>query len=376
MLRTGVTSPARALLKPASSTRSILKRPASLPLSPSAFSFAASFSALAQSEKLSPHVHFAASPAMVVTFSALSPNTYDRGAIIVSPASMDVSSWANRVYSPSADAFKLSDPPAPKRKSERNLTIPVLEDPRSPKPYVSEATARFEELTLHVPRSTRGIDALAKALSTYPRSPYPSAPVSPRADSENVNEDVENRGHTSGRWPTVNTVSDKRSSSLTRARSLQETKRRSGPRLETTAAQQFLTPVQESPRVTITKPPPLNLDGDACLSHAFWESVSLEPGNMLSPSVRGHEAMMSPTLPTIMFGKKDGTLWSPGLPKKARPNMRLPLSPTAPKAQLRKSVVASPSPNDPFAAFPSFSIALSGSVASIAYPPRVLREAD
>lgn len=382
MLRTGVTSPARALIKPASTTRSILKRPSPLPLSPNPFPFAASFSVVPRSAKHSPHVHFPASPAMVATFTAFSPNTYDRGPIMISPTSKDASSWANRVFSPSVDAFKLSDPPTSKRKTERNLTIPVTEDPRSPKPYVSEATVRFEELSSQVPRGSRGMDALGKAISSYPRSPYPSAPVSPAVEPEENSQEVDNSGRTSGRWP-KNNGSDKRLSSLTRAKSLHiDSKRRIGSHLVSPSAQQFLSPVQESPRVTITKPPPLDLTEDAStrLSHAFWDSVTLDPKDMLSPSVGNHEAVTSPT-PPILFGRRDGTLWSPGLPKKkARADKDISqslLSPTpVPKARLRKSVVASPSPNDPFAAFPSFSIALSGSAVSITYPPRVLMEQD
>ena len=369
MLRTGVKSPARAFLKPASTTRSILKRPSPLPLSPNPLPLSATFSVVPRSGKLSPHVHFPASPAMVATFTAFSPGTYDRGPIIISPTSIDTSSWANRIFSPSVDAFKLSDPPASRRKSEGGLTVPVMEDPRSPKPYVSKATVRFEELSAQVPRGNRGLDALGKAIASYPRSPYPSAPVSPSMEPENDIQEVDDRGRNSGRWP--------KNSGPKRPKSLETgPKRRLASHLVSPSTQQFLSPVQESPRVTITKPPPLNLtedDASTRLSHAFWESVSLDPRDMLSPSGVNHEVVTSPT-PPIMFGRKDGTLWSPGLPRmKSRDISRSLLSPT-PKARLRKSVVASPSPNDPFAAFPSFSIALSGT--DITYPPRVLMEQD
>jgi hypothetical protein len=324
---------------------------------------------------------------MVATFTVYSPNTYDRGPILISPTSFSDSSWANRVCSPSIDAFKLADPPTSKRasrKTEGSLTTPILKDPRSPRPRVSDATVRFEKLSSQMPRGNRGKDDLGKALSSYPRSPYPSAPVSPAFESEEDFLEVESRGRSSRR-PRQNSGVGERVPLLARTRSLEvETKRRNSLHSASPAAKQSLTPVQESPRVTITRPPPLNLTGNAStpgrstrLSHAFWDSVSLEPQQMLSPSVVMPETVTSHT-PPLLFGGKDGTLWSPGLPKNKRADTRLTqslLSPT-PKPRLRKSVVASPSPNDPFAAFPSFTIALSGASVTIAYPPRALMEQD
>jgi len=390
-------SPAHAFMRPASA-RSILKRPAPLPLSPNPLPFAASFSVVINSSHLSPHVHFPSSPAMAATFSAFSPNTYDRAAIVVSPGSAGLSAWANRPLSPSAhNAFKLLDPP--KRKSAisqraqtlavpafedprspkpykadppkylsgapqkaQALEVPTFEDPRSPKPYKARSGVSFEELTLHVPRGNRGMEELGKSLSTYPRSPYPSAPI--EEDSDGV-ADAEARG----RWP--GKVDKPRAPP--RARSLEnKPKRRQNIPMHVASPlkQNFLSPVRESPRVAVTKPAPLDLEGDS-LTQAFWQSMSLE-GEPESAYMTANE-MLSPA-PGIMFGSKDGSLWSPRpKPRKdvrrglgAEPSV---LSP-AQRIAFSKGMVASPSPNDPFAAFPSFSIALMSMDGMVTYPPR------
>jgi len=375
-LRASVKSPARAFIKPTSS-RSILKRPTPLPLSPNPIPFAATFSiAVSSPAKLSPHVHFAASPAMVATFSAHSPRTYDRTAIAISPTSAGASPWAGRVVSPSVNMFKLSDPP--KRNSTTsqnlaNLTVPTLEDPRSPKPYRPRAGVRFEELTFHVPRGTHGVEDLGKALSTYPRSPYPSAPIT--ADEGVVMEDAQKRGRTS-HWPNQRIKSDKQTAP-TRARSLENTKRYQKP---PPLNQNFLSPVTESPRVVVTKPAPLPLGTGApkstSLSQAFWQSVSLEEPNSAGPAstMDVSETLMSP--PHMLFGNKDGSLWSPRPAKMGHRTLMPEMSMLSPaqKIALSKGLVASPSPNDPFAAFPSFSVALMGMDGIITYPPRAAVE--
>jgi len=376
-------SPARAFMKPAS-TRSILKRPAPLPLSPNPLPFAASFSVVVNSSHLSPHVHFPSSPTMAATFTAYSANTYDRGAIKVSPASATFSSslWANRPLSPSAhNAFKLLDPPkrkslaAPAHAMIQSLTVPVFEDPRSPKPYKDRAGISFDELTIHVPRGSRGAEELGKALSTYPRSPYPSAPIEEDMNGTNV---AENRG----RWPS-RTLKTEKSQTPHRAHSLENkasAKRRQnigshmGPPLKQ-------NPVTQSPRVTITKPAPLELEED--LNQAFWQSVSLEePESAYMTANEMPQSLKSPG-PELMFGNKDGSLWSPRLPKKdirrglgSAMGMSMPMSPAQRRA-FSKGMVASPSPNDPFAAFPSFSVAImSGMDGMIAYPPRARVEQE
>ncbi|RDB24488.1 hypothetical protein Hypma_008487 [Hypsizygus marmoreus] len=376
ILRAGVTSPARAFMRP-TSTRSILKRPAPLPLSPNPFPFAASFSVVVSSAKLSPHVHFPSSPAMAAAFSALSPNTYDRAPIVVSPRSAQNSPWANKVVSPTAhNAFKLSDPPKRGAKKQRNLTVPAIEDPRSPKPYKPRAGVKFEELTVQVPRGNYGMQDLGTSLSTYPRSPYPSAPIE---------EDGED-GDRGRRWPSK-TENDKPSPPA-RAKSLENKKKRRqtvafGLHLSSPLRQDFLSPVNESPRVVVTKPAPLNLESEspesARLSQAFWQSVSLEEGVVDSLSSAGPTSaalagLKSPGAP-MMFGNKDGSLWSPRLPRERRGlGMEGSMMSPAQRKVFHHSIVASPSPNDPFAAFPSFSVALMNMDGIITYPPRALVE--
>jgi hypothetical protein len=134
----------------------------------------------------------------------------------------------------------------------------------------------------------------------------------------------------------------------------------------------FLSPVRESPRVTVTKPAPLDLEGDS-LSQAFWQSVSLEePESAYMTANEGPEGLKSP-MPGIMFGNKDGSLWSPRVPKKdvsRRLGAEMSVLSPAQRIAFSKGMVASPTPNDPFAAFPSFSIALMSMDGIVTYPPR------
>lgn len=373
ILRAGIKSPARAFMKSPSS-RSILKRPAPLPLSPNPFPCAASFSIVVNSSHLSPHVHFPSSPAMAATFTAYSPNTYDRGSIAVSPASASLSPWANRPLSPSTyNAFKLLDPPKRKPRTPvvglqhvQTLAVPAFEDPRSPKPYKARTGVSFDELTIQVPRGTHGTEELGKALSTYPRSPYPSAPI------EDLEGD-ENRG----RWPNRHTkAAEKQSLHRTHSLETKTTKRRQtiGQHVAYQMKQNYLSPVKESPRVTVTKPAPLDLEGDS-LSQAFWQSVSIE-GEPESAYLTANETLpedLKSPAPEIIFGNKDGSLWSPRVPKKRvgrSLGVEMSMLSPAQRVAFSKGMVASPSPNDPFAAFPSFSIALMNMDGIVTYPPR------
>jgi len=252
---------------------------------------------------------------MLATFTAHSANTYDRGPILTSPASADLSSWMGRMLSPTAyNAFKLTDPPKrtpfakhsaslapppPVAVSNNNLSAPApYVDPRSPKPYRPRAGVSFEELTLHVPRGNVGMQDLGRALNAYPRSPYPSAPLEATISSSQ--------------------------------------------------------PAPRSVAVEMESP-------ETRLNQEFWAVVTLED----SPAVQ-----RSFNSPQLMFGKQDGSLWSP------RPNKREPrsfkdsmLSP-AQRNVFKKGTVASPSPNDPKAAFPSFTVALMNMESAITYPPR------
>jgi len=346
---------------------------------------------------------------MVATFSAFSAKSYDRASIIPSPS--PAATWSGLVVSPTfqlADAPKrtprtptakgegiapikrdyltvappFQDPRSPKpyrsatAVKEVTLTVPAprapkpsrvthtsakdtltvpppFEDPRSPKPYQSLAGVGFEELVLHVPRGNHAVGDLSTALSTYPRSPYPSAPI-------HEGERVTTRGRPGTLKP----------ASRLRARSLeQKSKRRQniGSHVVIPSKQNFLSPVTESPWVT-GKPAPLNLEAEeALLNQAFWQSVSLEEED--TSSMQG---VKSP--PSMMFGNQDGSLWTlwsprPGKKEQHRGLMQSILSP-AQKKLLSKGMVASPSPHDPFAAFPSFSVALMSADGVISYPPR------
>lgn len=369
-LRAGVQSPARSLMRPMSATKSILKRPAPLPLSPSAFNNA-SFSILVSASKGSPHVHFPASPGVIAgMFTAHSANTYDRGPIITSPASADHSSWMGRMLSPTAhNAFKLCDPPkktpgASKEQqrtrlapppaavtvSSKNLAPPSpFLDPRSPKPYVSRAGVSYDEITLYVPKP----GDLGRALTTYPRSPYPSAPL--EAEETDMVVEMNTRGRTAERSDVP--------SGRTRTRSLESRTR------YRQSAQNMLSPAMESPRIIITpQPAARSVEVDAAsaetrLNQEFWAAVTLEDGPAVGRSLKS---------PHLMFGNQDGTLWSP------RPSKRESrsvvdngfLSPAPRKSSYRKGMVASPSPNDPYASFPSFTLALNNMDGVIAYPPQ------
>jgi hypothetical protein len=356
-----VQSPARSLMR--SSTKSILKRPAPLPLSPSAFT--ANFSVVVSASKGSAHVHFPKSPSMVAgMFTAHSANTYDRGPIITSPASADHSSWMGRMLSPTAhNAFKLCDPPrktpgarkeqftslapppAAVTVSSRNLAPPSpFVDPRSPKPYVSRAGVSYDEITLYVPKP----GDLGRALTTYPRSPYPSAPIEPE-ETDMVGE-MTTRGRTADR--------SNGPSGFTRTRSVESRT------MHRQAAQSMLSPTMESPRIVITSQPALeSASPETRLNQEFWAAVTLEDAPAAGRSLKS---------PRLMFGNQDGTLWSPRPSKRESRSMVNNgfLSPAPRKQDYSKGMVASPSPNDPYASFPSFTLALNNMDGVIAYPPR------
>jgi hypothetical protein len=119
----------------------------------------------------------------------------------------------------------------------------------------------------------------------------------------------------------------------------------------------MLSPALESPRIVITpQPGAASVSPESRLNEEFWAAVTIED----APAVKS---------PRMMFGNQDGTVWSP------RPGRRLDngfLSPApAPRKQRQsKGMVASPSPNDPYASFPSFTLALNNMDGVIAYPPQ------
>jgi hypothetical protein len=132
------------------------------------------------------------------------------------------------------------------------------------------------------------------------------------------------------------------------------------------------------------------------LSEAFWQSVSLSPSVLPSAasveqpmvtaleypeSALEYEEKLDMTLraaeqPPLMFAAADGALWSPAPPVAgAKADMiRESLMSPAPARVLESKIVrrdfTAPSPNDPFAAFPSFAAAMQSGAEQIRYPPR------
>jgi hypothetical protein len=146
------------------------------------------------------------------------------------------------------------------------------------------------------------------------------------------------------------------------------------------------------------KPAPLPLESGSAdsdkLSNAFWNSVSIESAE--GPMVTALEypesaveyeekidiGIRSASQPPLMFAGADGVLFSPGVPKphsrveKLRESIQQITSPAVKRSSFipiaRKEVTA-PSPNDPFAAFPSFGSVLEqvSIDSSIQYPAPV-----
>jgi len=385
ILRNGMASPARVMLKAAGSTRSILKRPGALPLSPS-HTYAASFSAQASPLLNSPHVQFLPSPSLVSTFTAHSASSYDRAPISVSPL--------ERIYVTSLEGFTLSTPPKPFRSitaAQDSPAITDFEDPRSPKvqPAAKQAGLRFATFDSNQ-TVTRASKTLSQSLSSYPRSPYPSAPLSSTRQADEGTQ-----------WPKDRDADDNLAH---RARSLSlDLPKRNKKGL--TLASYTVTSVAPtpsslgrsvfSPSVSsvnrVKKPAPLDLE--TRLSQDFWQSLSLEEAQKTDDAVMvtaleypesavEYEGKMDmDAQPQIMYGSADGTVWSPGMPKpgatlnKIRESLMSPGKRSSFGRIVRKDFTA-PSPNDPFAAFPSFAavIEMGSSEGAITYPPRVVLE--
>jgi len=358
ILRSRIVSPTRAALRTAS-TRSILKRPDALPLSP-AYPFTASFS-VQHSPLRSSHVKFQPSPSLVSTFTAHSAVSYDRAPISVSPL--------ERAYVTSLEDFKLSAPPKPFRSisaAQNSPAITDFEDPRSPKvqPAAKQNLLRFAAFTNNNESATRHSQSLANSLASYPRSPYPSAPLVPSA--------------------TYDVGADDSPTHRVRASSLELPKRN---KKGLTLGSSTVTPVAPTPSSLgrsvfspsineAKKPAPLDLESR--LSEAFWEAVSMDDGDD-EVMVTALEYPSSAVDPQLMYASADGALWSPALPKPGAAVNRIRESLMSPGGKrssfggiVRKDFTA-PTPNDPFAAFPSFAAAMEVDSA-ITYPSRVVLE--
>jgi hypothetical protein len=134
------------------------------------------------------------------------------------------------------------------------------------------------------------------------------------------------------------------------------------------------------------------------LTEEFWHSVSIEksadsadepmvtaleyPESAVEYEEKLDMVMRSASQPPLMYGGSDGVLWSPALPKPGATLGRIReslMSPGVGKSFGRASTIVrrdftAPSPNDPFAAFPSFGVALErgGVEGAIQYPARVV----
>ncbi|KAJ7508429.1 hypothetical protein B0H11DRAFT_27828 [Mycena galericulata] len=352
--RTRIASPNRAMFEK-HSPRPILKRPSPLKLAANPFPFASGITIVVSPAVASPHVHFPASPILTAVFSTHSPNSYDRSATKVTPNPLELPGWGQRVYSPGEGVFSSIKSPSVK--------VPVLFVGAPSFAAPSEVEGKAIKMVRFGSRSRE----LGRALSVYPRSPYPSAPTSPMSrDNENATE--------------ISRVA--RAKSLDSPKSKRAMRRPASldvpagvpaaPRLASPLAHQFLSPVPESPN-TVTV---------ASLNHQFWQSVSLEDADgehyRLS-ALEAHEEGSTPVsaVPRFIFGTKDGLLWSPGLPPKEPSSVAEVRSPADRAAsefeKLDRSIVTSPGDQPP--PYPSISAVLSMDT-TISYPPPVVNEVD
>jgi len=134
--------------------------------------------------------------------------------------------------------------------------------------------------------------------------------------------------------------------------------------------QQFMSPLNESSQRTATA-------ANTSLAQAFWQSMSLDESvdDAAAPGFLSPGGMISP----MIFGTKEGVVWSPSRQYEdaaARVRTLKKELMTLGKPDVPPAMVMSPSPEDPFSAFPSFAAVLSldhrteGSI--ITYPPRVV----
>jgi hypothetical protein len=276
-----------------------------------------------------------------------------------------------RTYVTSLDDFKLSAPPRPFRSisaAENSPAITDFEDPRSPKvqPAAKQNLLRFAVMTNNQ-TATRPSKTLASSLASYPRSPYPSAPLVP---SEEVNDVVNEEGLTQ----------------RVRASSLELPRRnKKGLTLDSsslpvipnppTLGRSVFSPSNEKDKI------PAPLDLESRLSEAFWNAVSLEESDdeVMYTALEYPSSSGAAVQPQIMYGNAEGAVWSPALPKPgaavSRIRESLLMSPekrASFSGFVRKDFTA-PTPYDPFAAFPSFAAAMEVDSA-IAYPSRAVLE--
>jgi hypothetical protein len=171
--------------------------------------------------------------------------------------------------------------------------------------------------------------------------------------------------------------------------------------LSSPLSQSFVSPANPSALKRSHKPAPLNLAGtpeSEKLSDDFWSSMSIhEPDSAAESEAMftareypesavlyeaAQEAQLeSAAVPELLYAGADGVpLWSPGLPrpgvaaKKIRESLLSPAVKRTSFAGIARKEITAPSPNDPFAAFPSFATVLDGGglEGSISYPAPVV----
>jgi len=275
-----------------------------------------------------------------------------------------------RTYLTSLDDFQLSAAPKPFRSIPAVQNSPAItdfEDPRSPKvqPAARQNLLRFAALANNK-TPTRPSKTLASSLASYPRSPYPSAPLAP---SEQVNDVV---------------AGDNLISHRPRASSLELPKRNKKGLILDESSMIPIVPTPShlgrsvfSPSINEDKiQAPLDLESR--LNEAFWKAVSLEETDEEAMFTALEYPSSAAAEPQIMYGNADGAVWSPAVPRPGAAVDRIRESLMSPSRRLslggfvRKDFTA-PTPNDPFAAFPSFAAAMGGDGA-ITYPSRVVLE--
>lgn len=369
-------------------SKSILKRPAPLSspfdVHADAFPFATCVTIQFSPALYSPHVHFPSTPTLVSTQPTHSAAIYDRAPILVSPNLLEIPEWGTRIYSPSLGTFRISKLSSPDVPSDPPFSS--SEESDSPK---SSKDADVQN-SVRTSTSSPTVDEIRSFLP-YPRSPLPRTLSSPLKDAENSGPVQKTKKSTS------------RNAHARRGkpRSYKNGTRRKlkgldllhvpvanhfGQKAPSTILQQLdsiLSPVQESVS------PPSNSDSSSSgsggrpssrLRRAFWQSVSIQEHVDATSSLEYPDTLLSP-VPHFTFGRCDGVLWSPGLPRKSREETDTEhQSSVSPSGDTFSSVdnpqstpkidVTSPSPNDPLSNMPSFSTVLESS-GLIQYPPPV-----
>jgi len=218
------------------------------------------------------------------------------------------------------------------------------------------------------------INPLSRSLSLYLRSPYPSAPFSPIGQTEGGSQwpkhrdadDIISPAH-SASFSTV-TAGPPTRSSYSLGRSI------FSPTVSSITRARKPAPLDLESRLQVNEPSinrvkkPAPLDLESRLSEDFWQSLSL------GESARSDDEPMVTALEypesAVQYEDKMNiidtrqALLSPGIPKpsptlnKIRDSLMSPGKKSSLGRIVRKDFTA-PSPNDPFAAFPSFAAVLA-----------------